>query len=208
MSELRPFKLDSFEEEVRAQQKLVQARDILQAALAERDRIREEARREGLEKGKEEARELVQRSERERVNAETAGLRELLRRAAQALDEKRSELIARAERDLVKLALAIAEKIVKREVARSPEIAPQNVRRAIELTAKRQEVRLLVHPSDLATVEAYLPDLRREFSDILAVALEGAESVARGGCVVSTREGSVDATLETQLREIERGLLG
>ncbi len=207
MTDIRPFQLQSFEDEVHAQEQVIQAKQILEAAMKERERIREEARREGLEKGRAEALAAAQKSERERLAPEAAAARDLLKKAAEALQGKRAELVAAAERDLVRLALAIARKIVKREV-RGEDVAAENVRRAIELTASRQVVRILVHPADLSSIEAFLPDLRREFTDILDVALEGSDTVDRGGCVVSTREGSVDATIAAQLEEIERGLLG
>ena len=207
MTDIRPFQLQSFEDEVRAQEQVIQAKAILEAAMKERDRIREEARREGFEKGRAEALAAAQKSERDRLVPEAAAGRDLLKKAAEALQAKRAELVGAAERDLVRLALAIAGKIVKREV-RGEGVATENVRRAIELTASRQVVRVLVHPADLASIEAFLPDLRREFTDILDVALEGSDTVDRGGCVVSTREGSVDATIAAQLEEIERGLLG
>lgn len=208
MTDMRPFPLQSFEDEVRAQAEIAKAKEILQAAMAERDRLREEARREGLEKGRAEALEIARKAERERGAAEVSAVRDLLRKAAEAIQAKRAEIAAAAERDLVRLALAIAERIVKREVKVAEGVAAANVRRAIELTASRQVVKILVHPADLSRVEAFLPDLRREFSDILDVAIEGSDTVGPGGCVVTTREGSVDATIAAQLEEIERGLLG
>jgi flagellar assembly protein FliH len=176
--------------------------------LAERDRIREQARVEGLEAGRAEGREAALRAERERLAQETAGVRELLRQALAGLEAARAELIAAAERDLVSLAVKIAGKIVKREAASGPSVAPENVRRAIALLARRSDVRVLLHPSDLKAVEAALPGLAREFADLGAVAVESSPAVQRGGCRVVTREGAVDADVAVQLEEIERGLLG
>jgi flagellar assembly protein FliH len=208
MTDMQPFPLQSFEEELRAQEQVAKAKEILEEAMKKRDGIAEEARREGLEKGRAEALVQAQKTERERLAPEAAAARDLLRKAAEALQAKRAELVAAAERDLVRLALRIAEKIVKREITASGAIAAENVRRAIELTANRQVVRILVHPDDMAALEGFLPDLRRDFTDILDLAIEGAATVGRGGCVVTTREGHVDATIAAQLEEIERGLLG
>ena len=208
MGDSRPFELQSFEEELRAQEQVAKAKEILDAAMKERDRIREEARREGLEEGRAEALAQARKSERERLAPELAAARELLEQAAGAVRAERAGLAAAAERDLVRLAVRIAEKIVKREVRDPGAIAAGNLRRAIELTAGRRAVRILVHPDDLAALEAFLPDLHRGFDDLLEVSLEGSVTVGRGGCVVSTREGRVDATIAVQLEEIERGLLG
>jgi flagellar assembly protein FliH len=204
MADLQPFDLRSFDADVEARADLERVRAELRAAETDRDRLREEARREGLELARREAFEEASK----KVAVETAELAELLRRAAASVGEKQAELAAAGERDLVKLALAIAAKVVKAAVALDKPVVEENLRRAVELTARRRELRVLLHPDDLARVDAYLPTLRRDFSDLQSVALEAHPSVARGGAIVQTREGSVDATIAAQLDQIERGLLG
>ena len=133
---------------------------------------------------------------------------DLLRKAAAAVEERRADWIVEAEREALRLALAVAAKVVKAEIASGRPVAEANLRRAIELTARRQELQVLVHPDDLARIEAFLPGLRREFSEIQKIAIEAGPAVDRGGVIVRTREGSVDATIASQLEQIERGLLG
>jgi flagellar assembly protein FliH len=199
MGDIHPFDLKSFDAEVEAAAELDRLRAEIRAAEAERDRIRDDARREGLELARADA--LAQ------VRAEAAPAAEILRRAAAAIEGKRSELVTVAERDLVKLALLIAGKVVKKEIAAGT-VAIDNLRRAIELTASRHELSVLLHAQDLARIEQVLPELRREFSDLRQITLEASPAVEPGGVIVRTREGSVDATIAAQLDQIERGLLG
>lgn len=199
MSDIHPFDLRSFDAEVQAAADLERVRAEIREAEAERDRIRDEARREGLELAKADA--------LDRARADAAPVLELLRKAAAMIGEKRAEVAALAERDLVKLALLVAAKIVKKEVA-GGSVAVDNLRRAIELTASRRELKVLLHEQDLARVDAVLPDLRREFSDLQQIVLEPSPAVEPGGVIVQTREGSVDATIAAQFDQIERGLLG
>jgi len=199
MADFHPFDLKSFDAEVQAAADLERLRAEIRQAEAERDRIRDQARREGLDLAKADAIEAARR--------EAAPLADLLRRAAEALKDRRAELTTLAERDLVKLALQIAAKVVKKEIAAGT-VAVENLRRAIELTASRRELKVLLHEQDLAKIDAYLPDLRREFSDLQQIALEPSPAVEPGGVIVQTREGSVDATIAAQLDQIERGLLG
>jgi flagellar assembly protein FliH len=208
MQDARPLELRAFDEEVQAQADLLRLREEIKSAEAQRDAIRELARHEGLELGRRDALEQASKAERERVAGETAGLADLLRKIAAGLEAKRAELAGAAERDLVKLALAVAAKIVKAEILRGAPVAVENLRRAVELTSRRQEIKVLVHSADLARLEEFLPELRREFSDLQQISLEAGDAVGRGGVVVQTREGSVDAAVATQLEEIERGLLG
>ena len=199
MADFHPFDLKSFDAEVQAAADLERLRTEIREAEAARDRIRDQARREGLDLAKADAIEAARR--------DAAPLADLLRRAAEAVKDRRAELTTLAERDLVKLALQIAAKVVKKEIAAGT-VAVENLRRAIELTASRRELKVLLHEQDLARVEAYLPDLRREFSDLQKIALEPSPAVEPGGVIVQTREGSVDATIAAQLDQIERGLLG
>ena len=208
MGDARPLELTPFEEEARAEEERGRAREILQAALAEAARLREAARHEGFAKGLEEGREAAAREARERAAAECRALPDVLGAAARAVAESRAGLVAAAERDLLSLAIRIAEKIVKAEVAAGRPVAAANLKRALELAVRRREVRVRIHPADLEAVETYLPELRRRMADLGEVALEGDPSVSRGGAVVVTPEGAVDADLRTQIEEIERGLLG
>ena len=199
MADFHPFDLKSFDAEVQAAADLERLRAEIREAEAARDRIRDQARREGLDLAKADAIEAARR--------DAAPLADLLRQAAAALREKQSELTTLAERDLVKLALQIAAKVVKKEIAAGA-VAVDNLRRAIELTANRRELKVLLHEQDLAKIEQVLPELRREFSDLQKIDLEPSPAVGPGGVIVQTREGSVDATVAAQLDQIERGLLG
>lgn len=207
---LRPFELRSFEDEARAlvEAARARAREILRDAEAAALRIREEARRAGREQGMAEGREAAAAAERERVGRETSGLADLLRAAARRVEERRAELAAEAERDLVRLAVAVAEKILRAEIRAGRPVAAASLRRAVNLAARRRRLKALVHPEDLAAVQACLPSLRADLADLGVLELEESGSVSRGGCVVVTEEGSVDADLRTQLEEIERGLAG
>jgi flagellar assembly protein FliH len=207
---LRPFDLRSFEDEARAllEEARARSKEILRGADAEAQGIREEARRAGREQGRAEGREAAAAAERERIGRETSGLADLLRAAARQVEARRSALAAEAERDLVRLAVAVAEKIVRAEIRSGRPVAAANLRRAVELVTHRRRLKALLHPEDLAAVEACLPALRADLANLGTLDLEESGTVSRGGCVLVTEEGSVDADVRTQLEEIERGLTG
>lgn len=209
MHRARPFKLTAFEQEAAAEvEKARQAsRKILEDAAKEAEKVREQAYRDGFEKGFREGTGKAAAEERERVAKETAGLADLLGKIGRQIEAKRRALEASAEQDLVGLAVAIAEKIVRREVERGEPVTVENVRRAITLTAHRRSLDILLHKDDVKLIKTYVPALKKEFLDVADVRLRADESVSRGGCVVVTREGAVDADIRTQLEEIERQLL-
>ncbi len=210
MSDLQPFELVSFEREGREllQRAAAKAKEILRAAGKMKERIETSARLKGFEEGQKQGAERALEREQKKVAKDTEGLQDLLRETLRSIDEGRARLIAEGERDLVRLAVAIAEKIVKAEVVARPDAAAANVRRAVELLANRRELEVQLHPKDLKAVETYLPELREEFPETSVIRLVANETISRGGCKVAVQEGAVDADIETQLAEIERALLG
>ena len=210
MDDVKPFEIHSFEEEalLRMAEARTRAREIIQSAGNEKAGVLEEARREGFEKGLAAGRAEAAKEEQSRLAERSAALTSVLEGVIKVVEEQRGALIAAAERDLVKLAVAMAGKIVRAELASSRRISVASARRAIELAASRQRLCLMLHPGDLAQVEAVLPDLKRSFPDLAHVDLKGNESISPGGCVAVAETGAVDAQIETQLAQIERGLLG
>ncbi len=196
MESVRPYYLASFEKEAEAIVARARdlARDLTVSAAADAVRIREEAAREGFERGQAEGRELGRREEAQRMSH---GIRKVL----DEVERHRSRLEAESERDLVRLALAIAEKIVKAEVKRGAAVAENNLRAALRRAVRGHGLEIRLHPDDAAR-------LRRSKEDTAGATLVADPAIAPGGCVVHTVAGIVDLDIKTQLDEIERGLLG
>ncbi len=171
------------------------AAEIAREARSDAERIREQARAEGRNEG----REAALREERKRLAGETQKAIDLIVHIIRDVDARRDALAAEAERDLVRLALAIAARIVKAEVKGKRPVAEENVRAAMTLAAHRQGVVARVHPDDLKLIE--LPRLG-------PVTLQADPGVDRGGCVVELHPGDIDLRIATQLEQIEQGLLG
>ena len=179
MNGTHPFELESFEAEGRRIVEVARgaARRILEATLAGRERIRAEAR----EAGRVEGHEIGVQEGRDQVAAETAPVKAILEEVATSLQRKRVELEGLAERELVGLAISIAERIVKVEVKEQADrIAPANVRRAVELAVRRHGIVVRVNPEDLVTVKAHLPGVVAAFPETEGIRLQGDETVSPG----------------------------
>lgn len=156
-------------------------------------------------------REAQQRIEAEvaaRVAAEVAAaagpLREQLAATVDEVANVYGALVERAEQDVLRLALEIARKVIRREVAVDPEIAVTLVRVALGRLHNRAVATVRLHPDDIAYVTARLG--RAPIGGSVDF-IEDA-SVGQGGCLVHTEMGDVDARIEQQVAEIERALLG
>jgi type III secretion system HrpE/YscL family protein len=177
-----------FDARMEAEQLLQQARGesekILAEAHHEADRLRQKAAAEGREKGLQAVTELL-------VGARAA--------ATKARDQAESELRA--------LAVRIAEKILGREL-KSGDAVNDVVAQALLHAGEPRDVVVRVNPADLEAVERGKPRLIERVRSARAVSFRPDETVGRGGCVVETELGVVDARLSTQLEAIERALKG
>jgi type III secretion system HrpE/YscL family protein len=156
------------------------------------------------------------------LGAARAGARELeASTRARAADEGRDEAaallaVAAAERqrmlgavqgDVVALAVEIARKIIHRELEVDPELAARLCTGALRQVALARAVTLRVSPDDLATVGSRSQALAAVLEEGASLKVVGDAAVGRGGCVVESDMGRIDARLETQLAAIERALM-
>ncbi len=150
---------------------------------------RDAALQEGLRKGREEA------------SAELKPVLDRLVRAAADLSNLRDKVRRHAETDLVKLALAIAKRVLHRELAMDPDAMQGIVRTALDRLQNREVDRLRVHPSHVGPVRTCLEEAgRAPAMEVLAD-----PSLNCGDAIFDTSLGELDASVDSQLREIERG---
>lgn len=159
--------------------------------------------------------EIVRMAEedRARVAAEAyeRGYEEGLRRWNQAvLDAQSAEAkrVEAAEPEFVRLALGIARKIVGQELRLSPDAVATIVKSAIANLRLSDKLHIQVHPEAMSHVEAGIAGIQQAAGGSCQIVVSPNEEIEPGGCVVSSGFGSVDARLETQLRVLERVLLG
>ena len=122
-----------------------------------------------------------------------------LQGAAQALVAEREALADATERAAVELALRLAGKIVNAAVEADPELVVEAVRGALRLLMDRERFTVLVNPADLEIVREGLAGVVAELGGVEHFEVQAERRVARGGAVVRTAEGEVDASLEAKL---------
>ena len=126
-------------------------------------------------------------------------------RLLEALTEPFQKLDAAVESELVKLTIAIASQIIRREIKLDPEQILTVVRTAISLLPlAEQKVSLSLHPEDAELVKSVL-----KLDDSLPPwrILEN-QLITRGGCLVETDTSYIDATLENRLAAVIANVLG
>ena len=140
---------------------------------------------------------------RKRGVAEVQAVIERLSRSIAELAQLRARLRSDAEGDMVKLSLAIARRVLRRELAIDPEALHGLVLAALEKLDGQEVSRVRVHPSHVAPVTAAL----RQSLAGTSIEVSPDASCEPGGVIFEASRGNLDASIDTQLQEIERGLV-
>ncbi|MGA2715252.1 MAG: FliH/SctL family protein [Bryobacteraceae bacterium] len=163
------------------------------AAAALEQRVRE-SWQQGFDAGEAAARQTLESEVRVRVEklaatiAEVAGLR--------------SETIRRAEVDTVRLSIEIARRVLHRELSVDPSALEALIKAALEKLRQQEVHRVRVYPGEEKLMRSCLEQAGRG----QAIEVIGDPSQSRGGVFFEISRGALDASVDTQLREIERGL--
>ena len=156
---------------------------------AEINHGREAAFQDGLRQGREEA---------------SAQLKHSAERLAQNIRDLASvkrKLRHEAEIEVVKLSLAIARRILHRELATDPEAIHGLVHAALEKLQNREISRVRVYPAGADTVRSSLESI----GAAPAIQVLPDNSLKNGDLIFETTLGELDASVDTQLQEIQRG---
>lgn len=128
-----------------------------------------------------------------------APLRTALAEAVRELERQVEQAAAETERQAVELAIAIAEKILHVALDADPALVVSVVTGALRRVASRESIVLDVNPADVEIVRAAADQIQSELGNVPHLEVAGERRVGRGGCVVRTIEGEIDARLDQQL---------
>jgi len=139
-------------------------------------------------------------------NRALADMQPVMERLIHTIDElaqTRANLRREAESDMVKLSLAIAKRVMRRELAVDPDALHGLVLAALEKLQGQDLCRVKVHPSHAATIKGAL----QKTVSASAVDVIPDASCEIGTVIFETQRGNLDASVDSQLQEIERGLV-
>jgi flagellar assembly protein FliH len=120
----------------------------------------------------------------------------------------KKDIIKHHEREILEIIFAIAKKIVHCQLNSDDKIIKDAVLEALNLAVEKSDLILKVNPEDLDHIEKLRPEIFTEFKEIKSVTITSDPSVTRGGCLLETPYGDVDARIETRLDKIYQCLEG
>lgn len=122
------------------------------------------------------------------------------------IEQQRDDVAAAVEQAAVDLAIKIAEQILAGQLAAEPAVVVDIVRGALRRLVDRERVTVLVNPDDLELLRGVAPALAAELGGIEHCEVQAERRVGRGGAIVRTAEGEIDATIQTKLDRVRETL--
>lgn len=118
----------------------------------------------------------------------------------------REDIIKASEKQMVEMILIIARKVIKDEIIERKEIVLNNIREALKRIKDRDRVDIRVNFADLELTAAHKDELIKMMESLRKVNISEDSRVDRGGVIIETDVGAIDARISTQLKEIEEAI--
>ncbi len=180
----------------------VEAASIVAKARQEAAALQAQA----AEQGKKAAMQAAEQALRGKIEQQLQTVVPALERAVDAMLDARQQWQQQWERQGLQLASAIAERIVRRELAQRPEITIELIREALELAAGSPKLTLRMNPADHAALADKVELLTSQLARLGETRIVADPAITPGGCRVETEFGSVDQQIESQLARITEEL--
>jgi flagellar assembly protein FliH len=141
----------------------------------------------------------------DQANREMSDMMSTMRNLVDMARVERHKLIESAEPELVRLAVGLAERILHQQIALDRGVVVEMAKVAIARLIDRESVTVRVNPADLERMRQHRDDFLNA-SDIKHLRIIEDQRVDRGGVLVETDGGTIDARIGTQLNEAKRVL--
>ena len=166
-------------------------------------RLDAQAYQEGFNAGLEEGTNEGERAGFERAAEKLEPLLDSLQQGLLQLKNLRQDTCQKIEKEVVELALAIARKVVCREIEVDKEVVVCVAREALAKVEGPGRIIIKLNPSDLRYFNETNYQISEMIGNIDNVTLESDDSIQSGGCVIDTDLGEIDARIEHQLQAVE-----
>ena len=176
------------EAEIKSKEMLIEVEQkISDIETQSRDRGYEAGRNKGYDEGKEEVTRLVNS----------------LNKIISATIDRRGEIIKNVEKQLVMIVVLIARKVVKSISEHQRGVVMHNIREALSKVRGRTDVVIRVNIEDLELTTEHKDEFMKMVEDIKNVTILEDSTVDKGGCIIETDFGNIDARIASQFEEIE-----
>jgi flagellar assembly protein FliH len=176
-----------------------EAAKVVQEAHQQAEQVRKKAEALGRASAEQHARMALEQELAQRVATFIAALDQLIAET----NEAKVDWQRRWEQSAIAVVTAIAERVIRREISKQPEISLSLIREALQLAGGADDVVLHLNPNDHELLGANTDALATSLGRLAPIKIVADPNVTPGGCIVQTNLGLIDQQIESQLARIQ-----
>ena len=166
-------------------------RNLISRAREEADAIREAAAKEGYQDGLTKAHDDI----------------EYLKNSMAEFINAKQDVFDKIAPEILSISVDIAKKIIKNKITQNPELLASSVMEILKgLSKEESKITIRTSPLQVSLLKGQIPEMAEQLGLDAKISVIPDESISEGGCIVTTTNGIVDATIDTQLAIISEAL--
>ena len=166
--------------------------------------IKENAYKEGHKTGYEEGFQTAYKEGENSAKGEFIPLLQTINSLVQELSEFRTMMYPKVEKEMIEMVTGLTKKILQHELNTNEDSVKQMILLAINSVIDKENMVIRIHPSDKAHAEAFYPELKNLFSEIKNITFEEHSGIEKGGCMIDTNFGTIDARIDQLEGQIDK----
>ncbi len=176
-----------------------EASKIIEDAQAEQESLKKNAYNEGFEKGHEEG--------FGEGKGEVERLIERTHKILEGVMARREEILSETEQQIVELVVLMTRKVVKVISDSQKSVVMANILQALKKVKGRGDVTIRVNLADVKLTSEHTQDFIKQVENVNGITVLEDSTVDKGGCIIETDFGAIDARIQSQLSELENAIL-
>ena len=123
--------------------------------------------------------------------------------ALEGVRRLKEELFQKSEQEMVELVLAIARRIIQKDVSTDRKIILSMIKSALNFVADQEEIRVRLNPSDLEFATQHKGEITEGMRNLI---FEEDEEIPRGDAIIESNRGIIGCGIERHLQKVEEDL--
>jgi flagellar assembly protein FliH len=141
---------------------------------------------------------------KEAAKKEFSPVLETTQQLVEELSGFRKEMYDKVEREMIEMVISLTKKVIHFEFSTREDSVQDMIRLAVQTVLDRESMVIKIHPTDKEYAESFRPELHHMFSEIKNITFVAHSGIERGGCVIETNFGVIDARIEKLEEQIDR----
>jgi flagellar biosynthesis/type III secretory pathway protein FliH len=191
---------------VRAKQYIATVREQAQTMLVESkvecERLKAQARDEGIRGGESHVERLAMQMAGQMAEERVQEAARSVRNLCGDLESATQQWLRQWQHETITLAIAITEKLLSRQIESDPTILIDWIEDSVRMIQGQRQITLRIHPEDAQRLSVALAELVEDMKPSMEIQVTEDTSVGRFGVVLQTPDTTIDRSMQTQLKRL------